>query len=208
MLRLTGEKMSKSLGNIDGLAEALARVGRETLLVFFAQAHYRSPVDYSDTALAQASATADGLREALRNARRYIAAAVDGADGALGALAEAAFERFAGYMADDLDTPRALAELHGLARAINTAVAGGNADPSAVAVAARLLVRALDVLGLASLDSSPEASDEALALAQERAGARAAGDYERADELRNRIAELGFSVRDTPQGPEVVPLDG
>ena len=54
MLRLTGEKMSKSLGNIDGLAEALERVGRETLLVFFAQAHYRSPVDYSDTTLEQA----------------------------------------------------------------------------------------------------------------------------------------------------------
>ena len=71
MLRLTGEKMSKSLGNIDGLAEALERVGRETLLVFFAQAHYRSPVDYSDTTLEQASATAAGLREALRNARRY-----------------------------------------------------------------------------------------------------------------------------------------
>ena len=72
--------MSKSLGNIDGLAEALERVGRETLLVFFAQAHYRSPVDYSATTLDQASATADGLREALRNARRYAAAGGGGSD--------------------------------------------------------------------------------------------------------------------------------
>ena len=63
------------------------------------------------------------------------------------------------------------------------------------------------MLGLASLDSSPEASAEALALAEERAAARAAGDYARADELRDRIAELGFSVRDTPQGPQVVALD-
>jgi cysteinyl-tRNA synthetase len=52
------------------------------------------------------------------------------------------------------------------------------------------------------------ASAEALALAEERAVARSAGDYARADELRDRIAELGFSVRDTPQGPQVVPLDG
>jgi cysteinyl-tRNA synthetase len=111
-------------------------------------------------------------------------------------------------MADDLDTPRGLAELHGLARAINTAVGAGTADPRAVAYAADLLVRALDVLGLASLDTSPEASADALALAAERAAARAAGDYARADELRDRIAELGFSVRDTPQGPQVVPLDG
>ena len=123
MLRLSGEKMSKSEGNIEGLAEALERAGRETLLVFFAQAHYRSPVDYSDAALEQAGAAAAGLREALRNARRYAAAATGG-DAALSGQAEAGFARFAGHMADDLNTPRALAELHGLARALNTATAG------------------------------------------------------------------------------------
>jgi cysteinyl-tRNA synthetase len=206
MLRLTGEKMSKSLGNIDGLAEALERVGRETLLVFFAQAHYRSPVDYSDATLEQASATAAGLREALRNARRYAGGSQLG-DTAIRDRAEEGFARFASSMADDLDTPRALAELHRVARAINTAVAGGDADATAVADAGDLLVRALDVLGLASLDTSPEAPAEALALAEERAAARAAGDYARADALRDRVAALGFSVRDTPQGPQVVPLD-
>jgi cysteinyl-tRNA synthetase len=205
MLRLTGEKMSKSLGNIDGLAEALERVGRETLLVFFAQAHYRSPIDYSDTTLEQASATAAGLREALRNARRYAA----GDDSALAPPQSAVdtFDRFAAHMADDLDTPKALAELHALAREINVAVAEGEAAPSAVTASADLLVRALDVLGLASLDAPAAASDEALALAEERGKARSAGDFARADELRDRISALGFAVRDTPQGPQVVPLD-
>ena len=116
MLRLTGEKMSKSLGNIEGLAEALERVGRETLLVFFAQAHYRSPVDYSDATLEQASATAAGLREALRNARRYAAAPASGGDAAIRAQAEAAFERFAA--------------LHGR-RSRHAARAGGAARPRA-----------------------------------------------------------------------------
>ena len=207
MLRLTGEKMSKSLGNIEGLADALERVGRETLLVFFAQAHYRSPVDYTDATLEQAAATAAGLREALRNARRYAEAGAGGDDDAIRARAEAAFEAFSAFMADDLDTPRALAELHGLAHAINTAVAGGAAGARAVSDAADQLVRALDVLGLASLDRATEAPAEALALAEERSAARTAGDYARADELRDRIAELGFGVRDTPQGPQVVPLD-
>jgi cysteinyl-tRNA synthetase len=212
MLRLTGEKMSKSLGNIEGLAEALERVGRETLLVFFAQAHYRSPVDYSETTLEQAAATAAGLREALRNARRYAAAGGEGSEAAfrdakVREQAEAAFDRFEASMADDLDTPRGLAELHGLARDINVAVAGGEADPEAVGYAGYLLAGALDVLGLASLGQEAEVSAEALALAQERAAARAAGDFARADELRDRIAGLGFAVRDTPQGPQVVPLD-
>jgi cysteinyl-tRNA synthetase len=204
MLRLTGEKMSKSLGNIDGLAEALERVGRETLLVFFAQAHYRSPVDYSDTTLEQASATASGFREALRNARRY-ATGSESASPPQSAIDT--FDRFAAYMADDLDTPRALAELHSLARDINVAVAGGEVSPGAVAASADLLVRALDVLGLASLDRATETSAEALALAEQRANARSAGDFALADELRERIAGLGFAVRDTPQGPQVVPLD-
>ncbi len=208
MLRLSGEKMSKSEGNIEGLAEALERVGRETLLVFFAQAHYRSPVDYSDATLEQAAAAAAGLREALRNARRYAVPGAGSGDATVLEGAKLAFDRFAGYMADDLNTPRALAELHGLARALNSAAAGHDAQPEAVAEAADLLVGALDVLGLASLDRAGEPSEAALALAVERAAARSAGDYGRADELRDRIAALGFSVRDTPQGPQVVPLDG
>jgi cysteinyl-tRNA synthetase len=202
MLRLTGEKMSKSLGNIEGLAEALERVGRETLLVFFARAHYRSPVDYSDSALEQAARAAAGLREALRNARRYAA----GASGDVPpSYATSGFDRFAAYMSDDLDTPRALAQLHGLARDINVAVADGHAPPGGVAAAADTLVRALDVLGLASLDSGDEASAEALALAGARAAARADGDYARADELRDRIAELGWVVQDSPEGSILVP---
>jgi cysteinyl-tRNA synthetase len=208
MLRLSGEKMSKSEGNIEGLAEALERAGRETLLMFFAQAHYRSPVDYSDSTLEQAGAAAAGLREALRNARRYAASAAGTCAPGLVAEAQGVFDRFAGHLADDLNTPRALAELHGLARALNSAIASGEAAPEAVAGAADLLVRALEVLGLASLDREAETSEEALALAVERAAARAAGDYVRADELRDRISALGFTVRDTPQGPQVVPLDG
>jgi cysteinyl-tRNA synthetase len=208
MLRLSGEKMSKSEGNIEGLAEALARAGRETLLVLFAQAHYRSPVDYSDATLEQAGAAAAGLREALRNARRYAASGTGSGETGLAAEAKAAFERFAGHMAGDLNTPRALAELHGLARALNTAIAAGEAAPGAVGEAADVLVQALEVLGLASLDREAETSEEALAFAVERAAARAAGDYARADELRDRISALGFTVRDTPQGPQVVPLDG
>ena len=135
-----------------GWREALERVGRETLLVFFAQAHYRSPVDYSDATLEQASATAAGLREALRNARRYAAAAGAGSDDA---------HPHAGRRG-----LRGLRRVHGR-RSRHAARPGGAARPraraqhgrgrrrgrsAAVGGAADLLVRALDVLGLASLD--------------------------------------------------------
>jgi cysteinyl-tRNA synthetase len=56
MLRLSGEKMSKSLGNIDPLHAALDRWGRDTLVLFMLRAHYAAPIDYSDEALGQAAA--------------------------------------------------------------------------------------------------------------------------------------------------------
>ena len=67
MLRLSGEKMSKSLGNIDGLAEALDRWGAETFIMFLLQAHYASPVDYDDEALERARAACATLRNRLRS---------------------------------------------------------------------------------------------------------------------------------------------
>ena len=67
MLRFTGEKMSKSVGNVETIAEVLDRWGRETTLVFFLTAHWRSPIDFSDERMADAQARAEGLREVFRN---------------------------------------------------------------------------------------------------------------------------------------------
>ena len=67
MLRFTGEKMSKSVGNVETIAEVLDRWGRETMLLFFLTAHWRSPIDFSDDRMADAQARADGLREVFRN---------------------------------------------------------------------------------------------------------------------------------------------
>ncbi|MDX6553751.1 MAG: cysteinyl-tRNA synthetase, partial [Gaiellales bacterium] len=97
MLRLAGEKMSKSLGNIDPLHEVLDRWGAETLLVFFLRAHYASPVDYTDDALEQAKATSETLRNRMR----------DGGDGRDPRLEAAVVEA----LDDDFNTPRALALL-------------------------------------------------------------------------------------------------
>ena len=96
MLRLSGEKMSKSQGNIDRLADALDRVGAETFLMFLLQAHYANPVDYSDEALEQAAAACETLRNRLRSG--------SGADPGLRAAVCDALD-------DDFNTPEALALL-------------------------------------------------------------------------------------------------
>jgi cysteinyl-tRNA synthetase len=213
MLRLSDEKMSKSLGNVEKLRDALARHGAETLCAYFASAHYRSPIDYTDAALEQARSTNDGFREALRSARRYVAAGGGGADASLAEGARTASKAFDAAMADDLGTPEALSALHALRRALSAGVGGGQASPASVAAAADELVACLDVLGLAGLDASDAGSNGGLpagieALLAERQAARAAKDFARADAARDRIAALGYQVRDTPQGPELVPLEG
>jgi cysteinyl-tRNA synthetase len=98
MLRFTGEKMSKSLGNVATIQEALDDWGPETLLVFFLSAHWRKPIDYSDETLTAAAARAERFRDVFR--------------GPSEPAPEGAWERFAAALEDDFNTPEALAILH------------------------------------------------------------------------------------------------
>jgi len=98
MLRATGEKMSKSLGNFETIKEVLDAWGAETILLFYLTAHWRSPIDFSDETLADARARAEGLREVFRNPSQP--AAPD------------AWQRFEQALDDDFSTPEALALMH------------------------------------------------------------------------------------------------
>jgi cysteinyl-tRNA synthetase len=98
MLRFTGEKMSKSEGNVTTIRDALDRWGRETLLVFFMTAHWAKPIDYSDETLTAAEARAASLREVFRNPSEQ--------------APEGEWERFAAALDDDFNTPEALSIMH------------------------------------------------------------------------------------------------
>jgi cysteinyl-tRNA synthetase len=170
MLRFTGEKMSKSLGNVATIREALDEWGRETVLVFFLTAHWRKPIDYSDETLAQARARL----ETLRNAFTLAPAATD----------EARWSAFAAALDDDFDTPAALAVLHDWA-------SDGQHE---------LLRRGLAVFGLESVAQRAAAPAEIAALAERRAAARADRDFEASDRLRDELAAAGWEMRDEPGG--------
>jgi len=98
LLRFGGEKMSKSVGNVVSLKDALDRWGRETLLVFFLSGHWRKPLDYTDETMAAAAARAEGFREVFRSPP--VPASDD------------AWDRFSAALEDDLNTPEALAVMH------------------------------------------------------------------------------------------------
>ena len=97
MLQFVGEKMSKSLGNVVTLRDAIDTWGRETLLVYFLGGHWRKPLDYSDDALEQAAAQAESFRNVFRG---------ESSPGG-------SWEQFAAALDDDFNTPGALAVFHG-----------------------------------------------------------------------------------------------
>ena len=99
ILRFTDEKMSKSLGNVVTMDEALDQRGRETLLLMFLGAHWRKPMDFSEETLQQAAARAEGFREVFRNLSER--------------APEGEWDRFMAALDDDFNTPEALAIMHG-----------------------------------------------------------------------------------------------
>jgi cysteinyl-tRNA synthetase len=190
MIRLDAEKMSKSVGNTFGLAEAIERHGPATLLMYFAQGHWRQPMEYDDARVAEAAAFCERIREA---ARRL-------GDGESPSWSPPRRERFFDALAADFSTPQALAVLADWIRRANGEPTGsvGRAD----------LAEMLDVLALGGLLEAEELAvpAEAQALLAAREQARAARDWAEADRLRDELRALGFEVRDGPAGPELRPV--
>jgi cysteinyl-tRNA synthetase len=197
---LGGEKMSKSLGNTALVDEVVRRVRPVELRYYLVAPHYRSMIEFTEGALAEAAA---GYRRLESFARR--AAERVGADAGEPVLAPA----FTEAMDDDLGTPAAVAAVHEAVTRGNTGLADG--DDAAVAGALGSVRAMLGVLGLDPLDPqwatagtgsrlSP-ATDGLVSLAlEQRAAARARKDYASADAIRDQLGALGVQVEDTPQG--------
>ncbi len=209
MIETDAEKMSKSEGNIFQLAEALDRYGREAVVAYLVSGHYRQPLAFGAEQMEQAVAQVERLRNFFRE-HPVGAAGVDGDRGEAGeVLSEqqrggsaktspaSRIDAFREALADDFNTPRAMAEVFELV---------GEANRSEVRGAPEALLEMLELVGLESLASAEEgAGDEAEDLLGEREQARAAKDFARADEIRDRLAELGWEVRDSADGARLVP---
>lgn len=194
---MSGEKMSKSLGNVLSVPNILDKVRPVELRYYLGSAHYRSMLEYSEGALLEAAA----------GYRRIEAFLTKVADVEAGQWTT----EFEEAMNDDLAVPRALAEIHTQVRHGNSALAAGDVGKareiaaSVRAMAAVLGVDPLDEkwLDSAASDSSANAALDVLVQAelQRRTQARAAKDWATADEVRDRLHAAGITVTDTPDGP-------
>ena len=210
LLQLGEDKMSKSLGNLITIKEALKKYSADALRIFVLSSHYRSPLTYSEEAL---EAAKNGLERLSRVISR------DDTGGKGKALdAEPYREKFIKAMDDDFNTPQALAALFDLSRAINQAADSGisfrNAQKVFLSLAREVLGLRLDtiiiVVPTAHLKlttfaptiiigkkPTPAAEARVSRLVEERVKCRKEKNWQRADEIRKKLAELGVNLEDT-----------
>jgi cysteinyl-tRNA synthetase len=216
LLGLSGEKMSKSLGNSLLVTDILTRVRPAELRYYLVQAHYRSMLDFSEEALDEAVAAYQRIERFVLRATEVLGGldpAVEGTgDDEAGGLPAS----FRSAMDDDLAVPAALAVVHACVRNGNQALAAS--DETGARISLTRLRAMLGVLGLDPLaphwsgsPTEPSAgSGEQLRhvvgslvklTLDQREAARGRRDYVTADAIRDGLEEIGVVVEDTPQGP-------
>jgi cysteinyl-tRNA synthetase len=193
-LSMDQEKMSKSLGNVVLVHELIESIPGEVIRLALLSAHYRQPLDWSEKTIEAARRMLDRLYGAVR-----------GIDVDAAARREACPpEALVAALEDDLNTPKAMAELFGLARALNRATGVDEQRRLAAEMYA-----AGDLMGL--LQSDPDewfagsaqgglAAEEIEALLEQRRDARAAKDFGTADEIRDKLAAAKVQIEDGPDG--------
>lgn len=199
---MSGEKMSKSLGNVLSVPNVLTQVRPVELRYYLGSGHYRSMLEYSEGALQEAAA-----------GYRRIEAFLDRAVRVVGTMDRGTWpEAFGAAMDDDLAVPQALAVLHDVVRAGNRALEQG--DHATVADLAGQVRAMAAVLGVDPLSprwaGDAGGSTQALealdvlvrAELDRRAEARARKDFATADAVRDRLRAAGVTVTDTPDGAE------
>jgi cysteinyl-tRNA synthetase len=176
-LTVGGEKMSKSLGNFKTVREVLEE-GVEGVVIryLYLTTHYKKPLDFNDKAIEDSKKAIERFRLALKTPSTKANIPSE--------ILEA--------LADDMNTPLALARLHEYA---NAAIKGNGEY-------AGKLLSGCELLGLDLSEISKTIPAEIIKLAEERVAAKKAKNWALADELRNKISSLGYTVKDTKDGFE------
>jgi cysteinyl-tRNA synthetase len=203
-VEVEGTKMSKSLGNFVTLTDLITRADPRAYRLLVVRSHYRSPMEVTPDAMADAGR---GLERLDALARRFslpdvIATSpggvvVQGQDAGAG-IDPMVLERFRAAMDDDLNTPAVVADIYDLSSRANAAADAG--DDVAAAAAAHDACALAGALGLGLHAETGEIDDAARSLAVERDAARAARDWDRADALREELTATGWTVEDAPTG--------
>lgn len=207
-INIDNKKMSKSLGNFFTVREVAEKYGYEVIRYLMVQAYYRSPINYSKELLDACKTSLERLYQCRETLDRAIENA---GEGVYSEEAEKSFktckEKFIEAMDDDLNTADAVSAIFELVRELNIMSSNKESSKKQLEKGRDLFDELTDVLGiLYNKKEKNEIPQEILDLVEERKAARKAKDFAKADEIRDKITQLGYSVKETRQGVEVTKL--
>ena len=208
-INIDGIKMSKSLGNFRTVRDLLGAYDGEVLRFLILSGQYRGPIDFGEEILTQSQNGLNRMRNAKSNLKHLIATGS-------GTMTREEKETLAGFdrfrekfievMDDDLNTADAISVIFELITAVNTAVKDG-ASKEFAQKCLDLLMELATILGLLQQDPEAEVTEvdpEIQALIDERQAARKAKNFARADEIRDQLKAIGITLKDTPQGVQII----
>ena len=196
-INVDNHKMSKSLNNFFTVRDVAERYGYEPIRYMMVSCQYRSPINYSAEVIEQAKNSLERLYTCRDNIDFALKNAADG--GEIPAFIEQRKQEFTDAMEDDLNTADALAAVFMLVRDINTAISAG-AGKQALKAFAEVFDELTGVLGLVYNRRTETLDSEIEELIEKRTEARKNKDFKTADEIRDKLKEMGIILEDTPQG--------
>ena len=203
MINIENVKMSKSLGNFLYAKDFLEKESGEVLRFFILNAHYRKPLNFNAEAIEAAKTS---LRR-LKNSKKRLAELLETAEDApateeISKKIREIRESFKAHMGDDLNTPDAFSDMFALSKFANSAF-DENSTKGSIEEALKLFGEFTEVLGVLQDDEEAGLDSEVKELMRQRDEARKNKDYKLSDEIRDRLTEMGYIVKDTPNGTEV-----
>ena len=206
-INVDGKKMSKSLNNFFTVRDIRENYSGDVIRFFLLSGHYRSPINFSDVLMEQSKQGYERIATAIETLEFL---KTNGSDEAMAdeaakiASLDKHREKFIEVMDDDLNTADGIAAIFELVSEINLDVKDG-ASKAFAEEALRRIKELTDVLGLfGGKDEEEGLGDDIQALIDERQAARKAKNWARADEIRDQLAAMGITLKDTPQGVQVI----
>lgn len=201
-LNIDGEKMSKSAGNFFTVREISEKYSLQVIRFFMLSAHYRSPLNFSDTLVESSKNGLERILTAIENVRDAVQSKEEGilTEEDCGNLekVEALVKKYEAAMEDDFNTADAIAAIFEMVKLANITVKDGSKEYAERLL--KTLEQLCDVLGIITEKEEELLDADVEALIQERQDARKAKNFARADEIRDQLAAQGIILKDTREG--------